>query len=51
MDSNRSTGIVVRSFVFRSLQNGINRVGGREKDAVKGGEEEMLAIYKREEKD
>ena len=36
MDSNMSAGIVVKSFRLRSLQNGMNRVGGRERDAVTG---------------
>ena len=35
MDSNRSAGIVVRSFPPMSLQNRMNGVGGRRRNAVK----------------
>ena len=46
MDSDRLAGIVERLFLFRSLQNGVNRGGGREKMV----EEETFETCKREEK-
>ena len=46
MDSDRLAGIVEGLFSFRSLQNGMNRGGGREKMV----EEETFETCKREEK-
>ena len=43
-----SAGIVVKSFSLMSLQNGMNRVEGRGRDAVKKSEEETLATCERE---